>query len=60
MSSLYHNLLNYSKLVQAVRLIADLLLDHQITDVQLWNSVLQKLMAFQQVMYSFYLAEVKM
>lgn len=47
------NLLNYSKLIQAVRLIADLLLDHQITDVQLWNSVLQKLMAFQQVMYSF-------
>ena len=47
------NLLNYSKFIQAVRLIADLLLDHQITDVQLWNSVLQKLMAFQQVMYSF-------
>ena len=47
------NLLNYSKLIQAVRLIADLLLDHQITDVQLWNSVLQKLMAFQQVMYRF-------
>ena len=36
-------------MLQAVRLVADLCLDYEIYDVQLWNSVLQQLTAFQMV-----------
>ena len=34
---------------QAVRLVADLCLDNSIHDPQLWNSVLQQLLAFGMV-----------
>lgn len=36
---------------QAVRLVADLCLDNNINDPQLWNSVLQQLLAFGMVSY---------
>ena len=36
-------------LFQAVRLVADLCLDNNIHDPQLWNSVLQQLLAFGMV-----------
>ena len=35
--------------MQAVRLVADLSLDNGIYDIQLWNSVLQQLLAFGMV-----------
>ena len=35
--------------LQAVRLVADLCLDNSIHDPQLWNSVLQQLLAFGMV-----------
>uniref|UniRef100_A0A672YH79 Kinetochore associated 1 n=1 Tax=Sphaeramia orbicularis TaxID=375764 RepID=A0A672YH79_9TELE len=44
---------NHSHEPQAVRLIADLCLEYQVYDPQLWNSLLQKLLGFNLVrMYS--------
>lgn len=34
---------------QAVRLVAELCLEYEVYDLQLWNSVLQKLMSFNMV-----------
>ena len=40
---------NHSHERRAVRLVADLCLDYEIYDAQLWNSMLQQLLAFRMV-----------
>ncbi|XP_061116053.1 kinetochore-associated protein 1 [Conger conger] len=42
---------NHSHEPQAVRLVADLSLEYQVFDPQLWNGVLQKLMGFNMISY---------
>ncbi|XP_073716353.1 kinetochore-associated protein 1 isoform X1 [Misgurnus anguillicaudatus] len=42
---------NHSNEPQAVRLVADLCLEYQVYDLQLWNSVLQKLLSFNMTGY---------
>ncbi|XP_051529247.1 kinetochore-associated protein 1 [Myxocyprinus asiaticus] len=42
---------NHSNEPQAVRLVADLCLEYQVYDLQLWNSVLQKLLSFNMTSY---------
>ncbi|XP_056602210.1 kinetochore-associated protein 1-like [Triplophysa dalaica] len=42
---------NHSNEPQAVRLVADLCLEYQVYDLQLWNSVLQKLLSFNMTVY---------
>ena len=48
---IFTSLLLLSTSSQAVRLVADLCLDNNINDPQLWNSVLQQLLAFGMVSY---------
>ncbi|KAI1901176.1 hypothetical protein AGOR_G00057490 [Albula goreensis] len=42
---------NHSHEPQAVRLVADLSLEYQVFDPQLWNGVLQKLLGFSMITY---------
>ncbi|KAJ8380268.1 hypothetical protein SKAU_G00010460 [Synaphobranchus kaupii] len=42
---------NHSHEPQAVRLVADLSLEYQVFDPQLWNGVLQKLLGFSMISY---------
>ncbi|XP_046697965.1 kinetochore-associated protein 1 isoform X3 [Silurus meridionalis] len=42
---------NHSNEPQAVRLVADLCLEYEVYDTQLWSGVLQKLLAFNMISY---------
>ncbi|XP_056314738.1 kinetochore-associated protein 1 [Danio aesculapii] len=42
---------NHNNEPQAVRLVADLCLEYEVYDLQLWNSVLQKLISFNMTSY---------
>ncbi|XP_073696057.1 kinetochore-associated protein 1 [Garra rufa] len=42
---------NHNNEPQAVRLVAELCLEYEVYDLQLWNSVLQKLMSFNMTSY---------
>ncbi|XP_028824340.1 kinetochore-associated protein 1 isoform X2 [Denticeps clupeoides] len=42
---------NHSHEPQAVRLVADLALEYQVYDLQLWNGILQKLLVFNMISY---------
>ncbi|XP_056103315.1 kinetochore-associated protein 1 isoform X1 [Rhinichthys klamathensis goyatoka] len=42
---------NHNNEPQAVRLVADLCLEYEVYDLQLWNSVLQKLVSFNMTSY---------